>query len=82
MRPLKFLLAAALAASALSGPALAGGFAPSVSEPESVVVVEPTAPRSSWGIILPLLLLGGVIAAAAGGDEGVSTATCSTPPNC
>ena len=75
MRPFKFLLAAALAASALSSPALAGGFAPAVSQPDSVVVVEPTAPRSSWGIILPLLLLGGVIAAASGGDDGSATNT-------
>ncbi len=61
-------LAAALAAAA--GSATAGGFAPVVPAPEPVVVVEPTAPRSTFGLILPLALLGGLVAlAVASGDD-------------
>lgn len=56
-----FALIAVLAG--LSGPVLAGGFAaPMVEGP--VVLVEPDAPRSTWGVILPLALLGGLIALA------------------
>jgi hypothetical protein len=61
-------LAAALAAA--SGPALAGGFAPVVPvAPPSVIVEPPPAPRSTWGIILPLALLGGLIALAVANES-------------
>ena len=54
-------LALAAAVATVAGQAIAGGFAPVVPAPEPVVVVEPTAPRSSFGIILPLVLLGGLV---------------------
>jgi hypothetical protein len=63
-------LAAALIAAAT--PTLAGGFAPAVVEPDPVVVVEPTATRSVWGLLLPLLLLGAVAAVATQGGGGDS----------
>jgi hypothetical protein len=75
MRSFKLPVAAVVAAAALSGPAIAGGFAPAVTQPQATVVVEPTAPRSSLGIILPLLLLGGAVAAASGGDGGSANGT-------
>ena len=57
--PLRSLpaLVAALALVLPATPSLAGGFAPVMVAPEPVVVVEPDAPRSTWGILLPLLLL-------------------------
>jgi hypothetical protein len=71
MRHLKSLaLAAALAAAASQ--AVAGGFAPVVTEPvpvAPVVVTEPEAPRSTFGILLPLALLGGLVALAVAADE-------------
>lgn len=69
MRHLKSLaLAAALAAA--GSQAVAGGFAPVVVDPEPIVVVEPEQPRSTFGILLPLLLLGGLVAVAvAAGDD-------------
>lgn len=58
-------LAAALAAT--SAPAIAGGLQAVVVEP---VVVEPApAPRSSWGMILPIALLVGLIALAVSSDD-------------
>ncbi|EPX82675.1 hypothetical protein ruthe_03133 [Rubellimicrobium thermophilum DSM 16684] len=61
-------LAAALAAAA--GPVLAGGFAPVVPvEPPTVVVEPPPAPRSTWGVVLPIVLLGGLIALAVANDS-------------
>ncbi|WP_210530868.1 hypothetical protein [Rubellimicrobium arenae] len=68
MRLTKALLAAAVAAT-LASQAVAGGFAPVVAEPEPTVVVEPTAPRSTFGILLPLALLGGLVALAVAADE-------------
>ena len=60
----------AVALTATAGSAIAGGFAPVVASPEPVVVVEPVAPRSSFGLILPLALLGGLVAlAVASGDD-------------
>jgi hypothetical protein len=68
MRQLKSLaLAAAIAA--VGSQALAGGFSPVVVDPEPVVVVEPEAPRSTFGILLPLLLLGGLVAIAVASDD-------------
>lgn len=68
MKHLKSLaLAAALAAA--GSQALAGGFAPVVAEPAPVVVVEPEAPRSTWGILLPLLLVGALVAVAVANDD-------------
>ena len=52
-------IALAAAMTAAAGSAFAGGFAPVVPVAEPVVVVEPTAPRSSFGLVLPLVLLGG-----------------------
>lgn len=63
MRLTKTLLMTALVAVAGSQ-AIAGGFAPVVTEPEPVVVVEPEAPRSTLGILLPLALGGALIAVA------------------
>jgi hypothetical protein len=73
MRLTKTLLATAVAAT-LASQAVAGGFAPVVVEPEPVVVVEPEAPRSTFGILLPLALLGGLVAlAVAAEDDDEST---------
>lgn len=68
MRLLKsFALAAAVAT--VAGQAVAGGFAPVVPVPEPVVVVEPTAPRSTFGLILPLALLRGLVALAIAAED-------------
>ena len=78
MRHLKSLaLAAAMAAAA--GQAVAGGFAPVVAEPvpAPVVVTEPAPARSTWGIILPLVLLGGLVALAVSNSDDDDT---SSPP--
>jgi hypothetical protein len=72
MRFTKALLAASVAA-VLASQAVAGGFAPVVIEPEPVVVVEPTAPRSTFGILLPLVLLGGLVALAVANDDDDDT---------
>jgi hypothetical protein len=68
MRLTKTLLTATIV-TVLAGQAFAGGFAPVVVDPEPVVVVEPEAPRSTFGILLPLLLLGGLIAVAVASDD-------------
>ena len=68
MRLTKALLAASVAA-VLASQAVAGGFAPVVVEPEPVVVVEPEAPRSTFGILLPLALLGGLVALAVANED-------------
>ncbi len=70
MRHLKSLaLATALVAAGTQ--AFAGGFAPvvDVAPVEPVVVVEPEAPRSTFGILLPLALLGGLVALAVASDD-------------
>ena len=73
MRLTKIVLAAAVAAT-LASQAVAGGFAPVVVEPAPTVIVEPEAPRSTWGILLPLALLGGLVArAVANEDDDEST---------
>ncbi|MBP1805287.1 hypothetical protein [Rubellimicrobium aerolatum] len=77
MRLTKALLASALAAT-LASQAVAGGFAPVVAEPEPVVVVEPEAPRSTWGLLLPLALLGGLVAIAVAADEDDDDETDTT----
>ena len=62
-------IALAAAMTAAAGSAFAGGFAPVVPGTEPVVVVEPTAPRSSFGLILPLALLGGLVALAVASSD-------------
>lgn len=68
MRLTKIMTAAALA-SLVAGSAIAGGFAQEVVE-APVVVVEPVAETSTWGIILPLAALGLLVALAASSDDG------------
>jgi hypothetical protein len=63
MRLSHTIAAAAVAATALSSTAVAGGLAVEVVEPP-VVVVEPEATRSSWGIILPIAAVALLIALA------------------
>lgn len=62
-------IALAVAMTAAAGSAMAGGFAPVVPVAEPVVVVEPTAPRSTFGLILPLVLLGGLVALAVASSD-------------
>ena len=76
MRLTKFALAAVLGAT-LASQAVAGGFAPVVVESEPTVVLEPTAPRSTLGILLPLALLGGLVALAVAAEDDDET----TPGN-
>ena len=74
MRHLKSLaIAAALAAAA--GQAVAGGFAPvvDVAPVTPVEIVEPTPQRSTFGILLPLALLGGLVALAVAGEDDDET---------
>lgn len=61
--------AVASLAAMLAGQVLAGGFAPAIEMTKPVVVVEPEQPRSSYGILLPLLLAGGLVAAASSNDR-------------
>ena len=80
MHHLKSLaLAAALASVATQS--LAGGFAPVVVDPEPVVVVEPEAPRSTWGILLPLLLLGALVVIATQDDDDEDEEEECSPPD-
>lgn len=66
------IVTAATVATLMAGSAMAGGFAQEIVEP--VVVVEPEAETSSWGIILPLAALGLLVALAASSeDEDSST---------
>ncbi len=70
MRHLKSVaLAAALIAA--SGQAFAGGFAPvvDVAPVTPVEIVEPQPQRSTFGILLPLALLGGLVALAVASDD-------------
>ena len=60
---------AAILVTVGAGQALAGGFGPTIVESEALVVVEPEAPRSSFGILLPPLLVGGLVAAASSNDR-------------
>lgn len=68
MRLTNAFLAAAIAAT-MASQAVAGGFAPVVVDPEPVVVVEPEAPRSTFGFLLPLGLAAGLVALAIAADE-------------
>lgn len=72
MRLTKTLLATAVAAT-LASQAVAGGFAPVVVEPEPTIIVEPEAPRSTFGILLPLALLGGLVALAVANEDDDET---------
>jgi hypothetical protein len=60
----KTLAVAAIATTALASTAVAGGLAVEVVEPAVVVVDEPAATRSSWGIILPIAAVALLIALA------------------
>ena len=73
MRLTKTITAAALA-SLVAGSAIAGGFAQEVVE-APVVVVEPVAETSSWGIILPLAALGLLVALAVSSDDSSDETT-------
>lgn len=74
MRLTKVLLTASIAA-VMASQAFAGGFAPvvDVAPVEPVVVVEPEAPRSTFGILLPLALLGGLVALAVASEDDDET---------
>ena len=78
---MRLLKSAAFAAAAalVAGQAVAGGFAPVVEVPEPVVVVEPDAPRSTFGLILPLVLLGGLVALAVASEEDDDDNGTETP---
>jgi hypothetical protein len=67
MRLLKSLVLAATV-TGVAGHAVAGGFAAEVIEPP-VVVVEPEPQRSSLGVILPLVILGALIAVAVANED-------------
>ncbi len=67
------IITAASVATLMAGSAIAGGFAQEIVEP--VVVVEPEAETSSWGIILPLAALGLLVALAASSDDEESSST-------
>jgi hypothetical protein len=73
MRLTKILSAAAVAAL-IAPTAFAGGFAQEVVE-APVVVVEPVAEMSTWGIILPLAALGLLVALAASSDDSSDDST-------
>lgn len=60
------IIGVALLCTALSGPAIAGGMAEPLMEPE--VIVEESS-ESSGGIVVPLLLIA-IIAAVASGSGG------------
>ncbi len=63
------IVAATLVASS-TGHAFAGGFAPAIEEvAEPIVVVESEQSRPSYGILLPLLVAGGLIATASSSDD-------------
>jgi len=68
MRLTHFVAATAIAVSAIATTASAGGFAATVIEPQ-VIIPLPPAQRSSWGIILPLLAVGVLIALAMSNEE-------------
>jgi hypothetical protein len=71
MRLSHTLAVSAIAVSALSTSAVAGGLQTTIVEPIDVIV-EPQETRSSWGIILPIAAVALLIALAGsngGGDE-------------
>ena len=68
MRITKTLIAAAVATT-FAGSALAGGFADEIVE-APVVIVEPVAPAGSLpGWVIPAVLVAGLVALAASGDD-------------
>lgn len=67
-------LTAAVLASLVAGSAIAGGFAQEVVE-APVVIVEPVAETSTWGIILPLAALGLLVALAVSSDDSEDETT-------
>ncbi len=67
MRVTKTLISAALAAS-IATSSLAGGFSPVVDE-APVVIVEPEQERSTWGIVIPLIVVVGLICLATCGSD-------------
>jgi hypothetical protein len=73
MRLTKTLTAAAVA-SLVAGSAIAGGFAQEV-EQAPLVVVDPVAETSSWGIVLPLAALGLLVALAVSSDNSDDEST-------
>jgi len=68
MRLTNLIAAAAIATTAMASTAFAGGFAAVVTEP-IVTIVEPPQVRSVWGVVLPLLAVGVLIALAAADEE-------------
>lgn len=66
MRLTKTLASAALAA-VVGTSAMAGGFAAEVVE-APVVIVEPEASPSTWGIVIPLVAVAALIALASSDD--------------
>ena len=64
-------LAIAAALTAAGTQAFAGGFAPvvDVAPVTPVQIVEPAPQRSSLGILLPLALLGGLVALAVSAND-------------
>lgn len=72
MNIVKIVTAASLT-TLMATSAMAGGFAEEIVEP--VVVVEPEAETSSWGIILPLAALGLLVALAASSDDEEESST-------
>lgn len=67
MRLTKTLASAALA-TLVGTTSIAGGFAPEVVE-APVVIVEPEQPRSTWGVVIPLVAVAALIALAASRDN-------------
>lgn len=67
MRLTKTLASAALA-TLVGTTSIAGGFAPEVVE-APVVIVEPEQPRSTWGVVIPLVVVAALIALAASRDD-------------
>jgi hypothetical protein len=68
MLPARSLALAGALTAAVVPAAHAGGFAAVVTEPP-IVVVEPEPQRSSFGVILPLVLLGALLAVAIANED-------------
>ncbi len=60
-------LASAAVATLIATSAFAGGFAPEIVE-APVVIVEPEASPSTWGIVIPLVAVAALIALASSDD--------------
>lgn len=61
----KSVTAASLALAVAAGPVLAGGLAPAVESQPVVINEAEVAPRATTGVLVPLLLLGALVAVAA-----------------